>query len=90
MEEVERRIGGLIGTLREGLASLGWEIRTPAGSPSAILSAVRPGDDSRRTVARLEEQGIITSPREHAVRFAPHVGNDEREIARVLEICATL
>jgi len=90
MEEVARRIGGLTGILREGLSSLGWEIRTPPGSRSAILSAVRPAADSRDVVARLEEHGVVASPREHAVRFAPHVGNDEGEIARALEICAKL
>jgi selenocysteine lyase/cysteine desulfurase len=90
MEQAATRIGGLVGKLRDGLAGLGWAIRTPAGSRSAILSAVRPGEDSRAAVALLEERGVVTSPRERAVRFAPHVGNDESEIARVLEICAKI
>jgi cysteine desulfurase / selenocysteine lyase len=90
MEEAARRIGTLTRMLRDGLASLGWTIRTPPGSRSAILSASRPGEDSRNVVARLEERGVVASPREHAVRFAPHVGNDESEIARVLEICAKI
>ena len=88
MEGAQRRIGSLISTLRDGLAGLGWSIRTPASSRSAILSAAPPGGDIRKAVARLEEQGVVTSPREAGVRFAPHVGNDEGEIARVLEICA--
>ncbi|HET9794108.1 MAG TPA: aminotransferase class V-fold PLP-dependent enzyme [Thermoanaerobaculia bacterium] len=86
MEEAERRIGGIVGALRKGLGDLGWTIRTPDGSRSAILSAVPPDGDARRAVEKLEERGVITSPREGAVRFAPHVGNDVDEIARVLEI----
>jgi selenocysteine lyase/cysteine desulfurase len=90
MEEAERRIAGIVEVLREGLRKLEWTIRTPPGSSSAILSAAPPGGDIRRAVARLEEHGVITSPRETGVRFAPHVGNDEGEIARVLEICAKI
>jgi selenocysteine lyase/cysteine desulfurase len=90
MEGAERRIGSLISALRNGLAALGWSIRTPATSRSAILSAAPPGGDIRSAVARLEEHGVITSPRETGVRFAPHVGNDEGQIARVLEICAKI
>jgi len=90
MEAAERRIGALVAMLREGLAGLGWTIRTPRGSRSAILSAAPPGGDVRAAVARLEERGIVTSPRENGVRFAPHVGNDTEEIARVLEICAEI
>jgi selenocysteine lyase/cysteine desulfurase len=90
MEEAERRIGALTARLREGLGALGWSIRTPEGSPSAILAAVPPSGDPRPVVAKLEERGIVTSPREHAVRFAPHVGNDLEEIERVLEAVRTL
>jgi len=85
-EEAERRIGGVVAALRGGLRQLGWEIRTPAGSRSAILAAVPPGGDARGAVAKLEEAGVVTSPREGAVRFAPHVGNDAAEIERVLAI----
>jgi selenocysteine lyase/cysteine desulfurase len=90
MEAAEQRIGSLVSALRTGLAALGWSIHTPASSRSAILSAAPPGGDIRRAVARLEENGVITSPRETGVRFAPHVGNDAGEIARVLEICAKI
>ncbi|HKB72232.1 MAG TPA: aminotransferase class V-fold PLP-dependent enzyme [Thermoanaerobaculia bacterium] len=85
MEEAQSHIGRLTGALRDGLASLGWTFRTPEGSRSAILAAVPPSGDARAAVAKLEERKIVTSPREGAVRFAPHVGNDETEIERVLE-----
>jgi len=90
MEEARTRIGGLTGKLRDGLRGLGWTIRTPEGSPSAILAAVPPSGDARAAVATLEERKIITSPREGAVRFAPHVGNDETEIARVLDAARSI
>jgi selenocysteine lyase/cysteine desulfurase len=84
MEEAGRRIGGIVAALRDGLQELGWTIRTPAGSRSAILSAVPPDGDARAAVSRLEERKIVTSPREGSVRFAPHVGNDAGEVERVL------
>jgi len=86
MEEAERRIGEIVAALRKGLQDLGWAIRTPAGSRSAILAAVPPDGNVRGAVAKLEEGGVVTSPREGAVRFAPHVGNDPAEIERVLAI----
>ena len=90
MEEARSRIGRLTGKLRDGLRALGWTIRTPEGSPSAILAAVPPVGDARAAVAKLEERKIVTSPREGAVRFAPHVGNDETEIARVLDAAGSI
>ena len=90
MENARQRIESLIAPLREGLAALGWTIRTPPGARSAILSAAPPGGDARAAVATLEAHDIVASPREGAVRFAPHVGNDAREIARVLEVCAAI
>jgi len=32
----------------------------------------------------LEKRGVIVAPREGAVRFSPHVGNDLAEVDRVL------
>ncbi|HWC65612.1 MAG TPA: aminotransferase class V-fold PLP-dependent enzyme, partial [Thermoanaerobaculia bacterium] len=90
MDEARRRIGRLTGALRTGLGALGWTVRTPEGSPSAILAAEPPSGDARAAVAAFEEQRIITSPREGAVRFAPHVGNDEPEIERVLDVAKRL
>lgn len=84
-EQAQARIGELTGRLRTGLSDLGWTIKTPEGARSAILSAVPPQGDVRTIVAKLEREGIIASPREGAVRFAPHVGNDEGEIEKVLD-----
>ena len=86
LENVRARIAVLVAKLREGLSAGGWEIRTPEGSSSAILAAVPPGGDARMAARRLEENGIMVAPREGAVRFSPHAGNDEGEIEQVLEI----
>jgi selenocysteine lyase/cysteine desulfurase len=85
MGAVQERIGRLTARLRAGLTEKGWTIRTPEGSPSAILSAAPPDGNARAAVAWLEREQIVASPREGAVRFAPHIGNDENEIDRVLD-----
>ncbi|MGH9444031.1 MAG: aminotransferase class V-fold PLP-dependent enzyme [Thermoanaerobaculia bacterium] len=85
MEAAQNRIGTLTSRLRAGLSELGWTIHTPEGSRSAILAAVPPAGSARDAIAKLEKEGIIAAPREGAVRFSPHVGNDETEIERVLE-----
>jgi len=85
-DAARERIAGVVGRLRHGLRERGWSIRTPEGSCSAILSASPPAESPFAAVQRLERHGVIASPRENAVRFSPHVGNDEAEIERVLEI----
>jgi selenocysteine lyase/cysteine desulfurase len=67
------------------LTERGWRIATPDPLRSGILSAVPPEADSRAVSKQLEERGIITAPREGAVRFAPHFYNDEDEVKRILE-----
>lgn len=86
IETVQARVETLTSRLREGLSELGWTIRTPAGAPSAIVSAVPPDGDARGASRRLEEMGVITSAREGAVRFSPHAGNDEEEVERLLRL----
>lgn len=83
---VRSRVSSLVSRLRSGLGAFGWEVRTPEGSDSAILAAAPPDGDARAAARWLEERKIVVSPREGAVRFSPHVGNDEEEIASVLEI----
>ena len=83
---VRGRILGLVGALREGLAARGWRITTPEPLASGILSAVPPSGDARAMAKALEQRGVIVAPREGAVRFSPHVGNDlRRGRARALE-----
>ena len=63
----------------------GWRIASSDPLRSGILSAAPPDADSRAVAKQLEERGVITAPREGAVRFSPHFYNDESEVARILE-----
>jgi selenocysteine lyase/cysteine desulfurase len=84
MENVSRRILDLVGVLRDGLVERGWKMASPEPLASGILAAVPPAGDARTWAKRLEQQGIIVSPREGAVRFSPHAYNDDGEVKRVL------
>jgi selenocysteine lyase/cysteine desulfurase len=88
--KVEARIAGIIDKLKAGLVGLGWTLKTPEGSRSAILSAVPPNINPKLVCQKLEEQNIIASVREGAVRFSPHAGNDEDQIDKVIEVLARL
>lgn len=71
--------------LASGLTARGWRIATPSPVASGILAAIPTGGDERAVVKELEKQGIISAPRQGAVRFSPHAYNDEAEVARILE-----
>ena len=85
-DAIRSRILDNVEALRRGLSERGWRIATPGPLASGILAAVPPDGDSRAWAKALEDRGVIVSPREGAVRFAPHAGNDTGEIARALEI----
>lgn len=86
MTTVEARIAGIVEKLKSGLLELGWTIKTPEGSRSAILSAAPPGIHPKSVCQKLETENIIATVREGAVRFSPHVGNDEEQIDKVIEV----
>ena len=81
---VRERVFGLVRALADGLAARGWRIASPSRGTSGILAAVPPRGESRSWAKALEERGVIVSPREGAVRFSPHAGNDLDEIERAL------
>jgi cysteine desulfurase/selenocysteine lyase len=83
-ETIEGRILEMVGRLRLGLLERGWRIATPEPLRSGILAARHPSKDARAMAKALEERGVIVSPREGAVRFSPHAGNDAGEIDRAL------
>ncbi len=84
-EEVERRVVGIVESLHRGLVQRGWKIVSPEPLRSGILAAAHPWRDARAVAKALAERGVIVAPREGAVRFSPHAGNDSNEIARALE-----
>ncbi len=83
---IEARILELTSALASGLVSLGWAIASPEPLASGILAAIPPDGDERSAAKALEKAGIIVSPREGAVRFSPHAGNDLAEVERVLSV----
>jgi selenocysteine lyase/cysteine desulfurase len=90
IEAVRDRILGLARALRDGLSQRGWRITTPEPLASGILAAVPPSGNERTMAKALEQRGIIVAPREGAVRFSPHVGNDRNEIQRTLAAIAEI
>lgn len=78
----------LAGRLVEGLSSLGAEFVSPDvdNLKSSIVTARFPGHDQARIAQRLNQQGVVVSPRIGAVRFSPHVYNTAGDIDRTLEI----
>jgi cysteine desulfurase/selenocysteine lyase len=74
--------------LLEGLADLGAHFVSPSvGNLQTSIVTVRfPGRDQARVARRLNEQGVVVSPRIDAIRFSPHLYNTVADIDRTLEI----
>ncbi|HEX8408815.1 MAG TPA: aminotransferase class V-fold PLP-dependent enzyme [Thermoanaerobaculia bacterium] len=89
IDEVRERAMTVAAQLAEGLQSIGW---TAPLFASPIIGATPPDvEKSIRWVHRkLEEQGIVTAPREGLLRFSPHFYNDADDVARVIEAARTL
>jgi cysteine desulfurase/selenocysteine lyase len=83
-DAVRDRILDTVGRLRRGLVERGWTITTPEPLRSGILAAMPPSRDARAWAKALEQHAVLVSPREGAVRFSPHAGNDAGEIDRAL------
>ena len=86
IETIRARNVETVRALRKGLADRGWRITTPDPPGSAILAAVPPSRDARAMAKALEERGVIAAPREGAMRFSPHAGNDVGEVERALAV----
>ncbi|HEX6084863.1 MAG TPA: aminotransferase class V-fold PLP-dependent enzyme [Thermoanaerobaculia bacterium] len=75
-------------SLAERLSGIGWNAPL-LGSP--IVGATPP--DGEKSVLwyhrQLEEQGIVTAPREGLLRFAPHFYNDEEDVERCVRILSS-
>jgi len=83
-EKVAARILETAGALAAGLRQRGWKIASPEPLASGILAAIPPDKNARGAAKAFEKAGIIVSPREGAVRFSPHAGNDLGEVDRAL------
>jgi cysteine desulfurase/selenocysteine lyase len=87
VENIYRYNLGLAARLVEGLSAAGAEFVTPTVSEpgSPIVTARFPGQDQARVARRLNEEGVVVSPRIGAVRFSPHLYNTAQDIDEALE-----
>lgn len=78
--------------LLEGLDSLGGQILSPRSPDdrTSIVTVQFPGRDSVAVAGRLNERGIVVSPRMGGVRLSPHLFNHEEDIDRALEDLETI
>jgi selenocysteine lyase/cysteine desulfurase len=87
IDEIHQRAIAVTALLADRLESIGWKLAAPRPIRSAILGATPPNVEKSILWwhRQLEEQGIVTAPREGLVRFSPHFYNDERDVERVIE-----
>jgi selenocysteine lyase/cysteine desulfurase len=92
MPEIEARIARTLAVLLEGLPKIGFDPVLFDGPPRSGILAARPpaGKDARYFQKRAAEESVVISAREGFVRFSPHVGNDEAEAGRVLQLLKRL
>ena len=90
IETVAGRALAVATRLAERLEAIGWGVASPKPIASAIVGATPPGVE--RTLLQwhryLEENGVVTAPREGLLRFSPHFYNDETEVERIIELLA--
>jgi cysteine desulfurase / selenocysteine lyase len=82
----------LAARLADGLRSLGATVLTPEDDAhrGGIVTARYPGRDGEEVAGRLNDAGVIVSPRFGATRFSLHYFNDERDVDAALHVLATL
>ena len=82
----------LAARLADGLTALGATVLTPRDDAhrGGIVTARYPGRDGEEVAARLNDAGVIVSPRFGATRFSLHHFNDETDVDTALEVLATI
>lgn len=85
IDEIAAEVLRLAVRLRERLREIGFQA---AETRSGIVGATPPNVDMSiiRLHRLLDEERIITAPREGLLRFSPHFYNDDEEIDRVIEV----
>jgi cysteine desulfurase/selenocysteine lyase len=86
IDVVAQRALAVASELADALESIGWSVASPPPIRSAIVGATPPNvEKSLFSWHRvLEEQGIVTAPREGLLRFSPHFYNDASDVGRVI------
>ncbi|MEU3459165.1 aminotransferase class V-fold PLP-dependent enzyme [Streptomyces sp. NPDC006733] len=90
VEAVVQRLGILTGRLREGLASLGYQVVSPArdGARSGIVSCTDPRRDGGQWVQELIARGIHVSYPDGMIRISPHYWTTDAEVELLLDALA--
>lgn len=85
VERIERQVSGLVDALIDDLSERGFELcaDTSPEHRSGIVVARVPNPEE--ACKRLDEAGVIATPRGAGVRFAPHFYNTVEEIQRACE-----
>jgi selenocysteine lyase/cysteine desulfurase len=85
---VSEAVLGLTEHIRRGAVERGLEVTLPdrPDCASGIVILRRPAEDSRMTVKRLRENGIVTAPRQGWVRVSPHFYIRHDEIEKMLDL----
>jgi selenocysteine lyase/cysteine desulfurase len=86
IEVVSQRAIAVATLLADRLESIGWTVASPRPVRSPIIGATPPNVEKSLLWwhRQLEEQHVVTAPREGLLRFSPHFYNDESEVERVI------
>ncbi len=85
IDQIETEVLRLSARLGNALRGIGFEVEE---TRSGIVGATPPNVEMSITRLHrlLDEERVITAPREGLLRFSPHVYNDDEEIDRVVEV----
>ncbi len=92
IDAIAARIIAISTYLAGRLESIGWKVASPRPIASGIVGAVTPPSVERSLLQwhrKLEENGVVTAPREGLIRFSPHFYNDENEVDKVIAVLAS-
>lgn len=88
IEQVRDRAMQVAVQLADGLQSIGWTAPL-FGSPIVGATPQASNNSVRWYHRKLEEQGVVTAPREGLLRFSPHFYNDESDVEQCVRILRT-
>ena len=92
IDEIAARALGVAQLIVDAAESLGWTVASPRPVQSPIVGIVPPESDERSLLwwhRRLEEAGVVSSPREGMLRLSPHFYNDASDVERLVAALAS-
>ena len=91
LERIERHTGALAARLRESVAELGFDMFTPKGNPSPIVSFLH-GRDPEEVQKRLDQEAVHVTLREQGklLRVGVAAFNNESDVQQLLKVLSAL